>query len=108
MASDRLDNQVGHVECEPDGEVEWNVPEMTTQIEVAVLLDTRSFGNDYISLRRWWRRWRRRRWVRMVGMVVVECFVVVVFVVWVMIDDDFRKDVDTVIAGFFMRGSVME
>lgn len=107
MASDGLDYQIGNVEGKPDSKVERNIPQLSTQIEIAVLFDTRRIGNDYIGLWWWWWRWWRWRWRRigMVGMIMVEgCIVVMIMImVWIMIEDDFGICVDSMITDGFVR-----
>lgn len=105
MTSDGLNDEVGNVEHKPDGEVKRNIPELSAQIEVAVLLDTG-------GLLWWWRWWRRRRWRRwrwrwwrsrgwrgvIVVNVVVMIVIVVIYVVimiMIMVKGDIRIDVDS-------------
>lgn len=80
MPGDRLDDQRGHVEGEPEGEEEGHVPELPAQVVVAVGLYARLWDSHEHCLGcsrrgRWW------RWFIVVLVVVDK--VVVIKVIWV-------------------------
>lgn len=84
VSRDRSQDQNQHVEAEVQGEVQWHVPQRSTDVVVAVVLDTG--GSRFWGWWRWWSSGRRGRFIVVRIEHVLRVVIVRVVMVMVMLE----------------------